>query len=107
MPGQTERGLPDGRKLILEDLDQLGSIQYTAKVLRELFYDIKRELEPLEKRCGTNWIFRLLLQALKLPQDQSENMEVRRDISVSDASTFRVLTGFRGGRTKRGSHHMT
>jgi hypothetical protein len=97
MPGQTERGLPDGRKLILEDLDRLGSLQYTAKVLRELFDEIKRELEPLEKRSGTNWIFRLLLQSLKLPQDQSENMEARRDNEVSPAPVRRVLTGFRGG----------
>jgi hypothetical protein len=60
----------DERKLILEDLDRLGSLQYTEKVLRVLFREIEEGLMVLERRSRiTNWIFRLLLQALKLPPD--------------------------------------
>jgi hypothetical protein len=67
VPAWTEG--EDERKLILEDLDRLGSLQYTAQVLRKLFDDITRDLKSIENRiyCGTNWIFRLILQALKLP----------------------------------------
>ena len=89
------------RKEILDDLDRLGSLQYTEKVLRVLFREIEEGLMVLERRSRiTNWIFRLLLQALKPPQDQSENVEARRDIEVAAALARRALTGFRGGRTQ-------
>jgi hypothetical protein len=86
----------DERKLILEDLDRLGSLQYTEKVLREHFRELKEGLQVLERESQiTNWIFRLLLQALKLPPGQSEKIGARRDNKVSVASPFPVLTGFR------------
>jgi hypothetical protein len=79
------------RKEILDDLDRLGSLQYTAKMLRELFNKIEAEFKVLERQSGIkNWIFRLLLQALKPPQDQSENVEARRDIEVAAAWAFRL-----------------
>ena len=65
---RTPRGLSHGHKiLILQQLDQAGSFQYTKDTLKQIQGRVDGQLTQLEHITGLdNWILRALLQKLEV-----------------------------------------
>jgi hypothetical protein len=57
----------DMKKLIIDDINKAGSLEFAKGVLGGLYEDVLNELEVVEKRAGIeNWILKLLLYRLKI-----------------------------------------
>lgn len=57
----------EAKELFLQHLTELGSMEYTSKLLEDLRRQIDEEMARLESMTGReNWILRLLMYKLKI-----------------------------------------
>ena len=63
----TGKMTPEAKKLILEEFERTGSLEYTRSILQGLFSQLRKEIEGIETHFGKqNFVLRLLLERFKV-----------------------------------------
>ena len=57
----------EAKKLILEEFERTGSLEYTRSILQGLFSQLQKEIEGIEAHFGKqNFVLRLLVERFKV-----------------------------------------
>ena len=63
----TGKMTSEAKKLILEEFERTGSLEYTRSILQGLFSQLQKEIEGIEAHFGKqNFVLRLLVEKFKV-----------------------------------------